>query len=148
MPGIPYPTGKRVFNSTSDFSFNLPDENWDFIENESVITLQKEEQKGFVKIISHDIQTLQEARNQFKISDLYPGRFDISSAVIQYGKRGFFRTYSGFDTDNRKVEFNLLTLVALSGKGVHIISGAHHNDYKPDYEIWCKMVANSFEFTK
>lgn len=145
---IPYPSGKRVFNTSSDFSFNLPDENWDFVENDGIITLQKEELRGFIKIIPNDIETLDDARNKFKINDLYPGKFDLSSMTVPYGKRGFFRTYAGFDTDNRKVEFNLLTLIALAGKGVHIISGAHHNNYKPDYEIWCKMIANSFEFTK
>jgi hypothetical protein len=145
---IPYPNGQRVFNSSGDFSFNLPDETWDFIENDGIMTLRKEELKGFFKIISNDIQSIEDARNQFKISDLYPGKFDLVRSEVQYGKRGTFRTYAGFDMDNRRVEFHLLTLVALGGKGVHILSGAHHNDYKPDYEIWCKMVANSFEFTK
>jgi hypothetical protein len=145
---IPYPDGVRVFNSTGDFSFNLPDENWDFVENDGILTLRKEAFKGFLKIIPNDIPSIEDARNQLKINDLYPGRFDLLRSEIQYGKRGTFRTYAGFDTDNRRVEFHLLTLVALGGKGVHIISGAHHNDYKPDYEIWCKMVANSFEFTK
>lgn len=145
---IPYPTGVRVFNSLGNFSFNLPDENWDFVENDGIVTLRKEELKGFLKVVPNDISSIEEARNSFKINELVPGRFDLLRSETEYGKQGIFRTYSGFDTDNRKVEFHLLTLIALGGKGVHILSGAHHNDYKPDYEIWCKMVANSFEFTK
>ena len=148
MLEIPYPSGKRVFNTSGDFSFNLPDESWDFVENEGLITLQKEDLKGFVKIIPHEIASIEDARNSFIISDLYPGKFELASTEMKYGKQGVFRTYTGFDTDNRKVEFHLLTLVALEGKGIHIISGAHHNDYKPNYEIWNKMIANSFEFTK
>ncbi len=145
---IPYPSGNRVYSQSGKISFNLPDDSWDFTEQDGVFNLEKEGVKGYLRIVPHEIATINFARKYFNIKDLYPGKIDLVSAEMEYGKRGVFRTYAGFDAENRNIKFHIMTIVGLEGNGVHILSGSHSNYYKKDYELWCKMIANSLEFTK
>jgi hypothetical protein len=144
---VPYPNGNRIFNSTGTYAFTTPDPEWEATEDDGIFILKKEQFRGFLKIIPHEIPTIVSARNQFNINDLYPGKYEIKSFEKEYGQRGVFRSFTGYDNENRMMKFHVLTLVSLEGKGVHIICGSHSNDFKKEFEIYTKMIANSFEFT-
>jgi hypothetical protein len=145
---IPYPTGARAFAANTFFSFNLPNENWDYTDNEGIISLQNEDMKGFFKIIPHDLATIDFIRKNFDLKTIFPGKYEVVSAEFEYGKQGIFKSYEGYDAENKFVKFHVLSLVALHGGGVHIVAGARNAFYNDNYEIWVKSVANSFEFSQ
>ena len=145
---VPFPDGQRVFIDTR-FAFNLPDDSWEYSDENDYITLKSNTFKGFFKIVPHQISTVAYVKNQFSITALFPGKFEPASAAIDYGKQGIFRTYTGFDAENQKITFHVVTLISLDGGGVHIICGARQNYYKSEqFEIWAKMIANSFEINR
>jgi hypothetical protein len=142
-----FATGARVYNSEGTFAFNLPDDEWTHTADDDVFTLQKENLGGWIKIFTHDIANLEEAKQAESVAMfLQGGNYQEAAMGMAYGKISYLRQYRGTDAQGRQMRFYILTIVSPEGSGLHIISGAPAGRFEPAYERYAKVIADSVEF--
>lgn len=142
-----YATGARIYDGEHNFAFNLPDEDWNYSNNNGIFSLQKPALEGWIKVIPHDLGSLEDAKDEKSIYDfLNPGNYEATMNPTTYGRLSLIRQFQGTDAQGRQLRFFIMTIVSLDGGGLHVISGAHASKFEPAYERYGKVILDSVEF--